>query len=442
MIADKQQTSFGVADKQQTSFGVADKQQRAFGVCERPITIKRSLINETTGEIRREDVSFRCGTRRQEDCEPCSRVWRDDAFHVLREGAAKSTSLTFITLTAPGKDVFGRIHTAQHHGKMSERCDCRDFHDPADPLIGIPTDVESYEYKKVAEFNKLVSRLTAITLQKIWRTLAKENGVAIKDARLPTARVVEWQRRGLLHVHILIQGEVPTAIVEAAVRGREAEDGRKKILPSETQGFRWGHQVVVKHVASNDRSRLASYFTKVVTYAVKDVTTAAMKNDLPIAHVHRSKLESAGEKSVSCREINSSATCNHGWSKKKVRLSGVVTEIEIGGRTSRLCRKHNRARKQFGFTGNVLTLNRSWGITMGEMKQRRRLWVQQNQKVKQSEWDHFAWEGFVRTAPAVRLESIKKLVSQSSEMVVQEVDCLTARRAHSRNQHAERVLQT
>ncbi len=405
--------------------------------------MRRTRAHSQTGEMFQDVVPLRCSTRRKEDCEPCSQIWRDDAFHVLSEGALSAPSLTFITFTAPGSSFFGKTHTASYKGLASERCACRKRHNPDDPLLGIPLDVDSFGYEKVAQFNNVASRLTAITMQKIWRILAKESGVKIADARLPTARVMEWQNRGLVHVHILVQGFVSASAVLAAVRGREAEDGRRTIKPAESQGFTWGPQLVVKHITSEDRGRLASYLTKVVTYAVKDVTNSAKYTDAAIAHVHRGELEDAGEKTVRCADHQSRASCKHGWTKRSVSIGNVRHELEIGSRPQRLCRRHKRARNQFGFTGNVLTLNRSWGVTLADAKRERAEWVKdQMEKLPPSDLEHVSWDGLERTAQAVRLEFVKKSVTQTSVSQPKETYCVPRERAHSSKHHTNRVLRT
>ena len=419
------------------------ERQRAFEPCTRPLSMRRTRAHSQTGEMFQDSIPLRCSTRRKEDCEPCSQIWRDDAFHVLSEGALSASSLTFITFTAPGSAFFGKTHTASYKGLPSERCACKSIHDPSHHLLGIPLDVDSFEYDKVAHFNNVASRLTAITMQKLWRIVAREAGVEIKDARLPTARVMEWQSRGLVHVHVLVQGFVSEDAVFAAVRGREAEDGRRTIKPAESQGFTWGNQVVVKHVTNNDRGRLAAYLTKVVTYAVKDVTNSAKFGDPAIAHVHRAELEDAGEKTVRCFDKQSRASCKHGWTEKTVSIGKVKHRIEIGGRPQRLCRRHKRARNQFGFTGNVLTLNRSWGVTLADAKRERAEWVKEQMKGSPvSDLLHISWDGLERTAPAVRLEFVKKSVTQTKVSELKETYCVPTQRAHSSSQHTNRVLRT
>ncbi|MHB0927724.1 MAG: replication initiator [Candidatus Nanopelagicales bacterium] len=243
-----------------------------FDPCARPVQMRRTTASILTGEVLTADFQVRCGTRRAEDCPACAKVWQNDAFHALLRGANRATELTFITFTAPGSSVFGPVHTARYHGRASERCACRRYHRPADPRVGTPVDPDTFAYAAVAAFNHAAPRLTAVTMQKVWRIRAVETGLSQKEARLPLARVMEWQRRGVLHVHLIVQGHVSAESVQAAVRGRKAEDGRRTVLPAMHAGFHWGEQVDVRHVKASDALQLAAYVTKVVGYAIKDVT--------------------------------------------------------------------------------------------------------------------------------------------------------------------------
>jgi hypothetical protein len=79
--------------------------------------------------------------------------------------------------------------------------------------------------------------LTAITLQKIWRLLATETQTSVKNVKRPTARVMEWQDRGLLHVHIVVLGKIPANIVKAAINGRNPQDKKEGLLQQFTMEF-------------------------------------------------------------------------------------------------------------------------------------------------------------------------------------------------------------
>ena len=297
-------------------------------------------------------------------------IWRDDAYHALINPSKEHQgTITFITLTAPGSGFFGKTHTAQYAGLMSERCACRAFHKPEDEVVGLPIKKikeKEFEYRKVVEFNQKASRLVTVTLQKIYRQLGQLNGKTESEVRLPTARVMEWQSRGVLHAHILIRGNIPTFIVENAVNGSPKNRHRRRIDPANHAGMRWGAQVNVRHINSGDENqlgRLGGYMTKVVGYALKDVSSQDAIQNLERKKFTR-KLRSYTNEVVKCDK--SWANCS---------ASPIATsEQKISDLTRKnrpFCVRHRRAFHQIGFTGNVLTLNRKWGSSLKQAREAR-----------------------------------------------------------------------
>ena len=332
--------------------------------CVNPLVITRTVTHLKT---HKQDVSKfekRCGTRRADLCAPCSVVWKDDAYFALMKPAKEyEGTITFITLTAPGWRTFGKAHTATYRKLAKERCACSEYHDPNDPLVGIPLSKDKFEHKRVVEFNNNVSRLVAVTLQKIYRLLATELGKSVNEVRLPTARVVEWQERGLLHVHIIVRGSIPTFIVENAVNGASKTNKRRRIEPATTNGHRWGEQVNVRHINSGDETQigiLSGYMTKVVSYALKDVGTS-QKEITPARQAFIYKLRSNTNHVIQCDK--SWAECS---ASPKASAHFKIRNLELPKR--HFCVKHRRGHHQIGFTGNVLTLNKRWGSSLKEAR--------------------------------------------------------------------------
>jgi len=340
--------------------------------CLRPFYIAREQTNLGTGEVNFQTFEKRCGTRRKDLCEPCSVIWKDDAYFALMTGAkGYQGEITFITLTAPGWKTFGKAHTANHTNKKSGRCACREYHEANDILIGLPLDRDSFNHRKVIEFNHLAPRLTAITLQKIWRLLATETQTSVKNVKRPTARVMEWQDRGLLHVHIVVLGKIPANIVKVAVNGRNPQDKKRRVTPSIHNGIRWGNQVDVKYANaknSDEIKKLSGYVTKVIGYAVKDVTRG-VTSAVPAHNAHRQTLRSHTNEVIKCS--SSPFEC------AAADLGENPSELLIAARRrTNLCRKHYRGKHQLGFTGNVLSLNRKWGTTLGAAKKARQAFAE------------------------------------------------------------------
>ena len=335
--------------------------------CVNPLVITRTVTNSETHKKVISLFEKRCGTRRADLCNPCSTVWKDDAYFALMKPAKDyKGTLTFITLTAPGWRTFGKAHTASYHQLAKERCACSEYHGPNDPLVGIPLSRDKFEHRRVVEFNNNVSRLVAVTLQKIYRLMATEMGKTVEEVRLPTARVVEWQERGLLHVHIIVRGSIPTFIVENAVNGSEKTNRRRRIEPASTKGHRWGQQVNVRHINSGDASQigiLSGYMTKVVSYALKDVGIS-QKEITPARQAFIYKLRS---------NTNSVIQCDKTWAEcsasPKASAHLKIRNLDLPRR--HFCVKHRRGHHQIGFTGNVLTLNRRWGSSLKDARDTR-----------------------------------------------------------------------
>lgn len=338
--------------------------------CVRPLEITRTTTYLASGKSSVSVFDKRCGTRRADKCEPCSFVWRDDAYHALMNPSKEHQgTVTFITLTAPGSEFFGKTHTAQYAGLMSERCSCRSFHKPEDEIVGLPIKSakgKEFEYRKVVEFNQKSSRLVTVTLQKIYRQLGQLNGKSEKEVRLPTARVMEWQSRGVLHAHILVRGNIPTFIVENAVNGSPKNKHRRRIDPANHAGMRWGSQVNVRHINSGDEKqlgRLGGYMTKVVGYALKDVNSQDAIKNLERKKFTR-KLRSYTNEVIRCNKPWSICSASPTATNEQ-RMSDLT-------RTNKpYCVKHRRAFHQIGFTGNVLTLNRIWGSSLKQSREAR-----------------------------------------------------------------------
>jgi hypothetical protein len=343
-----------------------------YSKCENPFLIKRTSLDTYTGEITFGEFEKRCGNRRADICESCSHIWRDDAYFALLKGATSHKgNITFITFTADGSRTFGATHTAQRQGLISERCACRKFHRIDDSLVGTPVKKtgkrsKEFQYRKVVEFNHLAPRLTAITLQKIWRQLATHSGKTEKESKLPYARVMEWQERGLLHVHVIVLGHIPTFIVERAVNGEASDGRRRRILPTEHKGHRWGSQVDVKHIKTAEPEQLkqlSSYVTKLVAYAVKDVRFSK-KDDSRPQEIYKSQLRNETKKVIQCDKEWSKCSIG-GQALPALRAKNSLLPYQ------HLCLKHRRGRHQLGFTGNVLSMGRSWGSNMKDARTRR-----------------------------------------------------------------------
>ncbi|MDP4013655.1 MAG: hypothetical protein Q8P38_03385 [Candidatus Nanopelagicales bacterium] len=214
--------------------------ERADG-CARPVRLKGStmLVDTNTGEVHERYSSdneldghtyVRCGNRRASVCPTCSHEYKGDAWHLLVCGLAGGKGVpasvadrpcTFVTMTAPS---FGAVHGLRQKGPCRARRDkpicahgrpmwCGRRHRENDAQLGQPLCWECYDYTAHVLWQwhapELWRRFT-IALQ---RRLAAVSGLSVKAfrarCRIAYSKVVEFQARGLIHVHVPIRLDGP-----------------------------------------------------------------------------------------------------------------------------------------------------------------------------------------------------------------------------------------
>ena len=200
------------------------------GFCANPIRLvgRSETFDTATGELVRSygsadealGVTFtRCGNRRADKCESCSRLYAADTFQLIRAGIAGGKTvpetvadnpLVFATLTAPS---FGPVHGTRPNGgrcrprhDTGHRCPhgrptgCMAVHGDDDPTVGQPLCADCYDYASQVVWQwwapELWRRFT-ITLR---RLLAHHLGTTParlgEVASLQYAKVAEYQLRG------------------------------------------------------------------------------------------------------------------------------------------------------------------------------------------------------------------------------------------------------
>lgn len=224
-----------------------------------------------------------------------------------------------VTLTAPGADRFGKTHSRRlsEDGK-ARRCSCRGYHNAEDPLLGTPIDPSTYDYEAAASFNANASRLFAVTIQKLSRILGR---------KLQVVRVVEFQTRGLVHVHALILGTVTQRSLALVVRGGINLRSGRKIAAATSNGWIWGNECKADVINATNPERAIGYLVKVVKYALKDTGNGACSH-----YDHGDKMARAAEKDLKCD--NSIFQCKHG-----VRGKSGTSKVLMKPRGKPQCRK-------------------------------------------------------------------------------------------------------
>ncbi|MFC5816845.1 replication initiator [Nonomuraea harbinensis] len=422
------------------------------GYCVRPIRLSgtATTIHQGTGEVAaRYDSSdepggvllVACKDRRESVCPPCAARYRADAWHVFaagvragRDDAAHESAdesadgldhgdepggnpIVLATFTAPS---FGKVHAfrdggicrAVRGGQGGERgkrgkgmCEhgrplgCPARHDGADALVGAPLCVDCADLAGQVLWNAHVGELWRRTVIYVYRALAAlapalgGQPVGVRQIRellrVSYVKVAEFQRRGVVHLHVLarldgVNPDDPDAVlpapawagVELLTAALRQAAGRVNVaLPvvdARTAAVaRWGRQLDVRLVAARDvdAARVAGYLAKYATKTVSD--------------------------SVSGLPASRPAAGDGGDDGSGGRLAGHVAALTATVRKlARLatCRTLRLARHvhTLGFRGHVTSKSRRYSTTFTALRERRRAWrrAQAGQDRGHDPWAH------------------------------------------------------
>ena len=364
-------------------------QVRAVGGCRRPVRLQGRIsepmaagVSEVLFDSRElpDGVLLKaCGTRREALCPPCASVYRSDAFHLVASGLrggkgvgieVAERPVVFLTLTAPS---FGAVHRRLPDGSchlVGQRCEhgqalvCPVQHDESDPSLGEALCASCYDFEGAVLFNAGVAELWRRTMIYGLRSLGGLLGTSVRTTascwRLSYVKVVEFQRRGSVHVHALVRldrrpesgSQVPH--VDAAMLADAITTAARKVsapcLGRSGRRMRWGVQLeaVVVGEAEEARRRAAAYCAK---YATKGVVAggaldrglkAGVPAELELPRHLRRLVEQA-------------------W-----KLGGDPALAGIGlRRWAHMC----------GFRGHVLTKSQAYSTTFGALRSARQAWI-------------------------------------------------------------------
>jgi hypothetical protein len=267
----------------------------ATGGCAQPIRLvgQRLTIDTQTGELIEsyktadEPTGYllaACGNRRSSRCPACAQVYRDDTYHLIIAGMQGGKGVpeevsahprAFVTLTAPS---FGPVHSHRTKADRPQMCrprrdnplcphgqplQCRRVHDQHDQAVGQPICPNCYDYPGAVLWNahapELWRRFT-LALPKALASLAGISRTAFRrQARVSYARVIEYQRRGLIHFHAIVRLDGPDGpsqappswasveLLDCAIR--QAADATAVPDPGDpTRTLTWGRQLDVQPV--------------------------------------------------------------------------------------------------------------------------------------------------------------------------------------------------
>lgn len=383
--------------------GVESAERRGGG-CTRPVRLRGSkdLVNVETGEVRTLYASadeldghtyVKCGNRRASVCPTCSHEYKGDAWHLLMCGLAGGKGVpetvadrpcTFVTLTAPS---FGPVHGLRDKGPCRPRRDrpvcphgrplwCGKRHRDDDSQLGQPLCGECYDYVGHVVWQwhapELWRRFT-IALQ---RDLAKRAGLKVthfrKACRISYSKVVEFQARGLVHVHAPIrldgpdgpdgpatvlsltvadlEGAVHAAASSVHVDAPQLEDGTSYRL-------RWGKQTDTRTISEGaDREsnrggrrvhpeQVAAYLAKYLTKTTEEFGLTAS-----VRSAEHARLVGATPHVV---RIIAAAQGLARQGAEYARLAGRLSTL--------------------GYRGHPITKSRRYSVTFGQIRRSRRL---------------------------------------------------------------------
>jgi len=365
-------------------------QVRAVRGCWRPVRLSGRVMG--IGDGGRPEIRFdtrhlpdgvllkACGSRRETVCPPCASLYRGDAFALVASGLRGGKGIpesigehhaVLLTLTAPS---FGSVHRLRPDGTChpwGTRCPhgraliCSRRHSSDDEALGQALCADCYDYEGAVLFNAGVSELWRRTTIYAQRALGSLLGLSARQAarqlRLSYVKVVEFQRRGSVHLHALVRADIRTDEHGGAPEGIDADAvasalqiaARKVSAPLPgAEGDRrmaWGIQIDTAMVsdAENGRRRAAAYLAK---YATKGSDDHGV-----LDHRLRSGV---------CRDNRLPAHL-----RAFVETAWALGDDEAFDEI----RPHLWAHS-CGFRGHFLTKSRRWSTTFGALRDERQQW--------------------------------------------------------------------
>jgi hypothetical protein len=262
------------------------------------------------------------------------------------------------TLTAPS---FGLVHTIRDR---DGGCPCGDRHSPEEEMLGTPIDPASYRYEEQAAWNHLAPTLWKRTVQAIRRRLARELGVPRNQlgelVRVRFVKASEFQRRGVVHYHVVIRLDGPSdpgsepparctaAMLERVIRSVVHEAALSPPPLCGDRPIRWGRQSEIVRLDPGDVGRAAGYIAKYATKATEGVAGGTL-----IPRVRTRRDVAALRLPQHAKRLVAAA-----WS------AGCAPGLE-GAR---------RWAHQFGYGGHTLTKSRDYSVTFTVLRATRAAW--------------------------------------------------------------------
>jgi hypothetical protein len=380
-------------------FARFEAQGESCGWCREPVRLsgrvtevdgsRRDIVYTTASEP--DGVLLKaCGSRRATRCPSCSDLYLGDARQLigagLRGGKGVPETVTthpaiFATFTAPS---FGAVHGRRQRGgriqpcrtgSPKERClhgrplSCWVRHADDDPTLGEPLCAECFDYERAVLWNSLSSELWRRTTIYLRRMLARLVGLGDKElrslVRVSFSKVVEYQRRGVVHVHAVIRldgvGEElspPPAPFDASLLELAARLAARQVAVRYPEGAtsglaRWGTQVDVRVVRSA---------------SAKDPAPGAVAN-----YIAKYATKSADDSGAFDRRFRGPADLS--YRDLPAHLGRLAkTAWDLGGREELASLNLHRWAHDLGHRGHWLTKSRRWSTTFCALRAERHVW--------------------------------------------------------------------
>nr|WP_308442284.1 replication initiator [Planotetraspora silvatica] len=256
-----------------------------------------------------------CKTRRATRCPSCAETYRGDTYQLIRAGLVGGKGVPetvtahpclFVTLTAPS---FGAVHSRRekngkilpcHPRRDAQTCphgtvlSCRARHGSDEACLGEPLCPDCYDYIGSVLFNAMAPELWRRFTEALRRRIARLAGLTLKDLReqlvVSFAKVAEYQRRGVVHLHAVIRLDGPTGphlpppswataglLTDAVQHAVSAVAAKTPGAPGvRARVLRWGKQLDVRPITMTGaltEQAVAAYIAKYATKAAECVGT-------------------------------------------------------------------------------------------------------------------------------------------------------------------------
>jgi hypothetical protein len=383
------------------------------GCCRHPIRLFGTALDRRTGELAERTVVIGCKDRRAVLCPACAAVYQADAWQLVAAGLRGGKGVPgtvaehprcFVTLTAPS---FGPVHSRSRDAGHPRPCRrrqravvcshgvllaCNRRHGDDDPLLGRPLCPGCFDYDGAVVWNAVVSLLWQRTSVAVAREVARAGGVPMRGLadvlRLSYLKVVEFQRRGLVHLHVVVRADGPAgpsdkppawlepellAGAVMAVAGRVAVPdplGRGAGVGASAgagggvgAGWRtlgWGRERSVKVLAAGDPAAVAAYVAKYATKTATDEPVLARRVDggrIDGRRIDRGRVDAGREPVLAGVDPHLATLTRTAW-----RLGGRAELADLN------LRAHAHT---FGYRGHFATKSRRYSTTFGALRQAR-----------------------------------------------------------------------